>query len=231
MYFLLGGSAAPDDYSSADQLRNINIWYDVAVDMILQSFEGWNFNDNVATTSLVGGTRTYTLSAASLSITATNLLQVTRVEVSYDNGSNYYKAIPISKNSISDAIADSQIDTKAGLTAQTQPRYYLGEDSITIFPSPSSASTNGLKVYYTKAVTALAQSTDVPLIPSIFFRLLSLGGAYDYSMSRGLPNAATLRAEIELYKNDLRAFLSIRNTDQKIYASAANLDQYDNGVY
>lgn len=225
-YFLLGGSAAPDDYSSTDQLRNINNWYDVAVDMILQSMPDWAFNDNIATTNLVGGTRAYTLSAASLSISAVNLLQINRVEISYD-GVNYYRASPIPKADIASALADSQIDSKAGLSDTAAPRYYLGEDSITIFPSPGANVTNGLKIYYTKAVTALSSAGDVPLIPSIFFRLLSLGMAYDYAFSRGLPNADRLRMEIENYKIELKSFMSIKVPDEKIIASVGNLSQYE----
>ena len=231
MYFLLGSDngSAPDDYSSTDQARNINIWYDVAVDMILESFQGWNFNNNIATTSLVADTRQYTLSAASLSVGAVDLLQVTRVEISYD-GTNYYKAKPITMaelNKATEALADADIDANAALSSQTQPRYMLGEDTIDIYPQPSAASTNGLKIYYTKGVTALSADGDVPLIPSLFFRLLSLGGAYDYAFSRGLPIAGSLRQEVEIYKQDLKEFLAIRNSDQPIIATAGNISNYE----
>jgi len=229
MYFLLGSDngTAPDDYSDNDQKRNLNNWYRKAIALWLDATTDWLVSDTSASVNLVAGTRSYQLSAgAGLNISPQNLLKITRVEVSYD-GSQYYKATPVAQADIGAALADGDIDTEAGLNDTAQPFYVLRDDYIDIYPKPSANATNGLKVYYQTDITDLTNTTDYPKLPSLFTRYISLGGAYDYAMSRGLPNAGALRQEIEVYAGDIRSFIKERNTDEKFKMTNGTLTNYD----
>jgi len=225
MYFLLGSNSgtAPDDYSANDQKRNINLWYRKAYTEVLKTISGWRIQDNIATTNLVSGTRSYQFSAGGgLNVSVANLIKIDRVEISYDSGATYYKAYPIQQADIPEGLANSSIDSKAGLADTSTPRYVLRDDYIDIYPSPTANSTNGIKIYYTKDVTDLSSDADRPNLPSIFDRYLSLGAAYDYAMSRGLPIASTLRQEVEIFAKELRDFMKERNDDQKFVMTSGS---------
>lgn len=214
MCFLLGSNSgtAPDDYSTTDQARNINEYYRRAVDIILQHNNLWEFSDTTATADLTASTNSYQLSAGA-GLNISDLIQIKRVEISYD-GTNYYRATPININNIEQAQLDSNFESSAGLNVTTDPKYVLREDYIDIYPTPTANVTNGIKLYYTQNITDLSADGDVPLIPKLYHKYLALGGAYDYAVSRGLANVSVIKNELLEMEKQLADFMGIRNEDE-----------------
>lgn len=214
-YFALNNITSTE-YSSAEVKRNINIWYKKAVNWILESLDGWNFKDTTATASLVANQQAYTFNIANSSFSATDVLKIERVDITYD-GTNWYKAEPLNRADYLEAINQTNINNDFSTTT---PFYDISNNAINLYPVPVANSASGLKVTYTQQITDLSADADVPVIPENFQRILSLGAAYDWAMSRGLATAGALRNEIEQLHQEIKSFYSNRQMDSNPSVSA-----------
>jgi len=232
-YFWCGSSngVAPSDYNATDVKRNIREWYRRSIVWWLGARNtGWQFMDETAATNTVADTKSYQLSAAG-GLNISDLINITRVEISYD-GTNWYKATPLDPNSVtSTGLTDGQVDSKAGLNNQVQPYYVLRTEAdktgyIDIYPTPSSAVTNGLKIYYTENIGTFGGAvTDVPLIPEYFHRMISLGAAYDFLKRNNDPRSDSIMRDIQMFRQEMSTF--DKNEDETFALRPSNLNQYN----
>jgi len=152
--------------------------------------------------------------AAATGSNDTTFLKLLRVEV-LDAGSIWKKLNPVD---------DLQINVALGEYFKTSglPQYYrVWANSIFVYPAPSSATTtlaSGLRIYFQRTMDEFVatDTTQLPGFAANFHRILSLGGAYDYAIAKGLTQANSLRSEIEQYKKDLQIFYGYKNREQRI---------------
>lgn len=173
--FLCGSTSAT--YPLASKRRNMNIAYREVARVIWESDGGWTYDDSNATTiphgytNLVHNQQDYTLPSTSQTIE--------RVEV-LDPNNNYIKLTPLDKQEVTTGLPEF-LGGSAGL-----PSYYeLRGRSLVLYPTPSSAYatlTNGLHIYVSRDVTAIAVSatTSQPGFAAPFHRILSYACAIDF---------------------------------------------------
>lgn len=202
--------------------RNINQWYLKAVGWILESSHKWQFDDSNYTslprayTTMVAGQLDYTLPPA---VPPTGLV---------GGVSTFLRLLKIAVlNSAGDEIILRHSDVSEPLLNEMYPTsgmpevYTLVGNTIKLFPAPSAALTTlvaGLYAYFERSVDLFttADTTQEPTLPEPFHRILSLGAAYDYSLSQGGSNLNNLRQEIEILKKELQSFNVSKNRDVKI---------------
>lgn len=198
-FFLLNGQTTAE-YPTLDLNRNLNAWYRRCVSWILQSVDGWEFNDGTATANLVASQQAYTFNQGSSSFNVTDVLKISRVEVTYD-GTNWYKASPMQLNDFN--LAKSQASNISGTFSTTSPYYDIHHNTIDLYPVPTANVTAGLKIYYDLDITDLAAAGDTPIIPAEFHRILSLGAAFDWASTRNQDMAAALKSQIDELHGEL----------------------------
>lgn len=202
-------STDSNSFATADITRSINRYYYKAVMAAWESQDAWDFDDAnqtgfaIATTDLVNAQQDYALPSTAL--------KIRRVEAK-DSAGNWVKLEPISLEEIPVA-SDEFMETNA------MPRFYrLERNSVMLYPKPATASvttTNGLKIHFLREVDEFTASdtTQEPGIAEPFHRILSLGAAYDFCVTREKPQAQTLKAELEQLIMELRKFVSSRYLD------------------
>lgn len=103
------------------------------------------------------------------------------------------------------------------------PKYYDKiADSVFLYPTPDTAVTDGLKVYFQRPASYFATSdtTKKPGFATHFHRLISLWASYDYAFTKQLPIAKVLRDEIAIMEAELKDFYSQRSKDEHITLKA-----------
>ncbi len=207
---------------------NINRWYHKIVASILESQDAWEFDDlnltdfPVATTPLVASQRDYSLPAS------LKVLKVKRVDITYD-GTTYYRANPIDTGEPSFGLGNNT--NTDGNFDKANPRYDLIGNSIWIYPLASATDVaNGglIRIEFMREVDEFtsADTTQEPGIDEPFHRMLSLGAALDYALTKNMPIAANLATLISDYEERLKRYYSRKEVDQ-INQLGAYLPKYD----
>lgn len=195
-------------YSTEDKTRNINLAYDRAISLILQTDGNWEWDDTnhtdlpIATATLTSGQQDYAIS--------TVFLKVLRVAIKDTSGNYYYL------NSIDDHDLTGQelMDRDAG-----RPTSYkkLG-NSIILDRAPDYTASTGIKIYFQRNVDyfTTADTTQAPGFAAPYHRLLSLGAAKDYCAVNDMPKRlGTIEKEIARLEKDLIAFYFQRSKDER----------------
>jgi hypothetical protein len=133
---------------------------------IFETQGGWQISGDYATTKIETGQREYVLDNATA-------LKINKIEIKPTAASTeYIKATKIDS---------SQIPGDEENYHPAVPEYDLMDNSIFIFlPNDIEEVTAGIKLYFQKELTDLSGTTDEPIIPEPFVRLLSAGSALDY---------------------------------------------------
>ncbi len=188
-------------YSQTNIKRNLNVYYDMEVLKIWNSVSDWQFDEGVGTlpvayTNLVSGQDNYQL--------PTEAREIERVEIKNTNG-DYIRIEPIDHN------AERVIGTeRTGMPK----RYDMVGRSIVLYPTPDHSQDSGVLVKMSRSVTHLDESTDEPKIEREFHRLLSLGAAMDWCISKGnRSKKRELEREQMKLQRKLVSFYSQRNKD------------------
>lgn len=185
---------------------------------LIQQADGrWQYDDSnqtdlpIGTTALVSGQQDYSLSSAHLSIQ--------RVEVKDAEG-NWIKMTPIDQADVYD---QSITDFMAG---GGTPLYYdKAGNSLFLYPYPDYSQAASLKIYFTRAPSALLSSdisstTVSPGFNALYHDLVALWISYDYALANGLPNANQLLEEIQRKEDALKEDYSMRSADEHIRLQA-----------
>jgi len=159
---------------------------------IWSSAGSWQWDDSnqadlpQATTDIVSGQAKYTISS--------DILTIKRVEVKNENG-GWTKLKPFTREKTATSIGE--LETRLGCPTH----YFVFNDTIQLYPTPSYDLTGGLKVFFDRAGVSFLPSdtTKSPGIASPFHGLYPLGMAIKW-LSIKQPNAPSL----VVYKNDYR---------------------------
>lgn len=213
-------------YTDANLLIDINIWYQKVVSMILESVDESDFDDArrtnypIQTTPMVASQRDYTMPVSE------KVLKIKRVDLAYD-GATYYRALPIDDG-------DPLFDMGANATITDQnfikqaPRYDVKYNSLFIYPMPlaADAAANGLiRVEWTRQIqvftasdysSVLTDSTVVPGFDDPFHAMLAHGAAWEYAVSRQLPQLANIQATLSDFEVRLRQHYGKKELDRTL---------------
>jgi hypothetical protein len=196
-------------YPTEQKTRNINQWNSKVIGWIFSAANPrFQYDDSnystlpFATTDLVSGQSQYRLDAS--------WFNISRVDMKDGNG--YWRTLRgIDQADIYEGYDAYQI------TAGTSQEYDLIGDVLILKPTPNYSQVGGLKIFFERLGNSFA-ITDTTISPGFvpqFHRVLSLGAAYDYALSRQLPQLAILRQEIEVIKDELIEFYGSRNKGEK----------------
>lgn len=208
------------NYSNADLDASINAYYDVFVTEILKSMDDWDFNGEIATTSMVAGQQEYTFPS--------DILKVKSIEVTYD-GVNWRKATKFDINEKSTANNTASITRDFTVD---EPYVDIHDDGIFLFPVPSANSTNGIKIYYEKLPTQLSAVTDEPTIPRPFHIGLAYGAAKDwleqFPSKENATRLSTATNNLNITLARTKDFFTKRDQDRD-YVVSTGYVEYDYG--
>lgn len=211
-----------DSFLLATFVRNINSWYQNVVSMILQGQDGWDYDDinhtdfPILNTNTIASQRDYSLTADE------EILQVKRVEVTYD-GTNWYKAEPFDSGERGLTIDDGTVDADFN---KTQPKYDIQYNSIFLYPKPDIAVTGGLKIYVTRGIDEFTSSDTIqePGIDKFFHRMLSVGASYDWVLVNKSENTiliTRLEKMLDDYEQGLKKHYGLKVKDRILISKPA----------
>ena len=201
------------DFPLADCARVANKWGEWCIVKIIQASGRWEWDDTnntdlpVANISLVANQQQYGVSAATF-------LTVSRVEAKDANG-NGIQLQPFDLNKIR-GTAENEFLSTAGT-----PKFYrINGSSLFLYPKPSYASTNAIRVFYQRDMGnnyfTATDTTKAPGFASIFHRIISYGVAHDYAIANSMGGKAkTFREEIERMAQEMTEFYANRQEDEK----------------
>lgn len=218
----LAGGITTNDWSAAEATLSLNAWYHKVVTMVLGAQDEWDFDDvnhtdfPILTTNLVANQQDYSIPASE------KVLKLKRVEVTYD-GSTWYKVSPFDVNERGEATDTTTIsnDFSTG-----EPYYDVQANSIFLYPIPTSNVTNGLKIWWTREIDEFTtgDTTQEPGIDEPFHRMLSIGAALDWEMSRkpGGKRAQWLQGMLQDYETRLVRYYGSKQQDRSYQLKPAH---------
>jgi hypothetical protein len=155
--------------------------------------------------NLVNGQRDYQMPVAFTSADASTLWRLLGVSV-LDTSGNEVK--------LQHTDVDEATLRRTYTTAGTPIYYHAIGNNIKMYPAPATGNvtlTNGLIVYFERTPDTLSDNTDVPGLPDVFHRMISLEACMDYAGSRGLPNAAYMQNKLVELKAQLDETMAERD--------------------
>lgn len=212
-------------YTDAQLLININVWYQKAVSMILESMDESDFDDArrtnypIQTTPLIASQRDYTLPVSE------KVLKIKRVDITY-NGTDYYKAEPIDTGE-QDYGLGNDTNTDRNFIHEL-PRYDIRYNSIFIYPLPTQTDVDAggkIRVEWERQIqeftssdytSVLTDSTVVPGFDDPFHGILSTGAAYEYAVAKQLPQLAQLAPELADWEQRIKTHYGRKELDRRL---------------
>lgn len=218
-------------FPAADRVVSINQAIDEIHLTILESMGGWNFDDvSIGNTSQ--WPKSYNLVAAQqaydIDIVTNTIMSIDRVEVSYD-GTNWYKAEPFNIGQRGLPIDSTSIGQDF---TQAKPYYSLTGENLYLWPIPSASVTNGLKIWYERAMTrvttaTLSTGTAVPGFNLQFHDLIPLKVAVDWYSTKEPSNGSTLSMmtnKMLMLEDKMKKFYHNRIKDGNMALASAWID-------
>ena len=228
-YVSFRASTDTTQYSAANRLISTNRWYHKITDMIYQSLLGYEHDDlNQSTEAVISKNTTTNQAYVDIGLTD-KILNITRLEVSYD-GTTYYKAEALQEGEVSGSIASQS--AVAGLFSTTQPFYRHKGHFVYLYPVPTSSITGGLKMWVDREADEftsgqVSTGTKEPGFDEPFHVMIALGMIFDWcsTKSGASPVLASLKQDVELeladYEARLRRHYGNKNTDNKLQFKSA----------
>lgn len=213
------------NWTDANLLIDLNIWYQKIVSMILESQDESDFDDArnsdypIMTTSMVASQRDYTIPVSE------KVLKIKRVDVTYD-GTNWYRATPIDDGAVQAGDGNAMVTDQNYY--QSAPRYDIKYNSIFLYPQPTAADVSAggsIRIEWTRNVTpfvaadytsALTDSTVVPGYDDPFHPMLAWGAAYEFASTNQLPQLSNITGNLQDWENRLRTHYSRKVQDRHL---------------
>lgn len=209
-------------YTAANLLIDINLWYQKIVDMIMESQDDTDFDDQrntnypIVTTSMVAGQRDYSIPVSE------SVLKIKRIDITYD-GSNWFRAMPFDNGATSWGMGNAT-NEDANMIKQA-PMYDVKYNSIFVYPlavvSDVSAGAS-IRVEWERNITPFTASdytvdpNDSTVIPGFdppFHMLLAWGAAYEFALAQNLPQVKGFASTVSDYEQRIRNAYGRKNLD------------------
>jgi hypothetical protein len=207
IYFMTGTDAT--SYPAADMLLAINNAQDQAHSVILESQDGWRIDDTthtgfpIAYANLVANQADYAF--------PTGILKIHSLEVKY--AGNWYKAQPLTEGQ-----ATASFDDYAFSTAN--PFYSATSNAVILYPTPTAAVTDGLKLVYDRnfnlfTSSELTAGTRSPIFDRNFHDIIPLKCSLDWAMFNGSPKSGNFKALLDELTMKLRQHYGNKQKDRR----------------
>ncbi len=222
-----------NQYANSDRLIDINLWQQKIVGMIMQAedesyFDDARFTGYPKVTTPLTTNRDYSFGQVETDTggIAYSVLKVKSVSISYD-GTTSYRATPIDiaetnlpENSVADATASTTLDS---FFARTAPRYSYKNGSLMIYPMASAAdvAAGGYIIAELErgaaefTISDLTTGTAIPGFDVTFHAMLAYGPAFEFCQAKGMPQAASLYRELQVYEDRLKKQYSSKQLDRR----------------
>ncbi len=210
----------PTTYLIADKVRNCNNWIDVCIEAIMSADGRWQWDDPNqtdlprATTQLYANQGQYNFDSS--------WLVVERIEVLDTNG-NWNVLTPIDQSDIKGRGIGSYQTTPG-----TPQQFDVDGENIFLYPSPNYTLAAAMKVFFQRKPVYLTVSstTTIPAFVSTYNRIISMGAASDWALTKDQNRYDKLMARIGM-KNpttgkwsgmigDLQGHYASRNKTEKV---------------
>lgn len=209
--FLLGLDT--NAFSLKDRTRCVNERYRAILQTIFECSGGWKFmddNTSDASTGVPYADQTIT-SGTGLYVLPTGSLTIDGVEIK-NSGGTWERLTPISHEDFLNMGGDALFNSNS------TPRYYMLQgDVLRLLSTPNYTQAASLRIFFSQDISTFAytDTTKVPGFAVMFHRMLSVGAALDYAMTRaGMESkAANLSNVWNDYMFRLREFYSKRFKD------------------
>lgn len=190
-----------------DAVRLFNYALNEYTYLALTSDGAWKFDDSAnasaptVTYNVVAGTSSYTIATSTLMIEA----------VHYYNGTTWEKLQPVDRTAEGDYPLETQHNTPG------KPQHYdLDGNLITLYPTPSESTTNGLKLFISRAAdhfpdTTLSTTIGIPLVHLSYLVYHAL---YQLSTRTNDDNRVIYRDELMRLTKEVKDYFSRRNDGQ-----------------
>jgi len=176
--------------------RELNTARDIVLNRLLSL--GQNYNVRLSKTDLVADQELYGLPS--------DLRKLTRVEVGYSTSSDRYKVDRIDSNNANDPVYTTY--------TETDPKYMVRGNNIELEPTPSSAVTDGLWLWYVENPSDMSLETATSGLPLDYDHLLPLYAAAKGKFTLGLHNEGNnFMAQFKMGVEDMSTEVIERNLD------------------
>ncbi len=222
-------------YSDSDLLIDINIWYQKVASMIFESQDNSDFDDQraadypVVYTPMIANQRDYPITVAE------RMLKLKRVDICYD-GVNSYQAKSFDTGSYPFGIKfdnASPIDTEFDKNfIKESPGYDYSYNSIWIAPMPVAvdvAAGGVIRSEWERSVAPFTTGdyssfiTDSTVIPGFdlpFHPILAYGAAWEFAVSKQLPQLAQIEKEKMEWEQRIRTAYGRKDLDMRLNLQA-----------
>lgn len=203
-FLATGNSSNSTDFSDTDLDRLLNQYYHKAGNIAMQYGGDWQPFGEITTIDMEAGQREYLLTD-----TDVNLRRIQKVWIKIDG-----TYVPATKRDVS----NFQTLDETTYTVYP-PEYDLLEDSIFIYTSDSSIPTvaAGIRIYCQTDITELSSAGDIPQLPDVLQKYLSLGAAYEFCLSKKdgayISLADRIKNELLTKEEEVMVFYSNRAND------------------
>lgn len=200
-----------DIYLPADRLSSINKYYDQLHSIILESQDEWDFDDSnsvdlpIASTNILANTGVYSLPST--------IYKLNKLEVNY--GSGFIKVNPLDLNET--GLSEDEVLSRASVE---DPRYRIFGQTVKLYPTPTSAVTSGLQIYYDREVAEFTSAevttgTKKPGLDRLWHDYLSIGASVDGALKFTLSNLSALETKLQDMEVRIRKYYGDKNIDRK----------------
>lgn len=209
-------------YTASNILIDINEWYQKTVNMIFESQDDTDFDDQrntnypIVTTPLVAGQRDYGMPVSE------SVLKIKRVDITYD-GSNYFRATPFD-DGVTSWGQGNPTNEDVNMIKQA-PRYDVKYNSIFVYPLAVASDVSAgaqMRVEWERNITPFTSSdytidpndsTVIPGFDASFHMILAWGPAFDYAVANNLPQQEILAKGVSDWEQRIRTAYGRKNLD------------------
>ena len=204
--------ADTNNFTAAQRLLGVNQAQDEIEALIFRSQDDWEFDDSNKSDMPIFTCSTI---AAQASYAIPDIVQVKRVEVSYD-GVTWQKAMEINKEEQTNALDSTSV---ASYFTKVEPKYYIDSNQLFVLPYADS-NTGYIKIHAARLATLFTSSdysagTAIPGFDRQFHDTIAIKASYEYCFIRSLNNAAVLGQLWAQKKQEIVDWYSHKSKDKK----------------
>ena len=186
-------------------------------EILSKIFGGWKPETNIYQDELTASKQEY--------LFPSDILTIDRIEVNYENGTNtWVTANPKRQENIDRSLSNIDNDN-AIICSRGNPCYWIYDTrSFWLDPVAITTIANGIRIWFSSNVTALATSTSEPVFVEFSQPLLAYRTAIKYCQANEKWNKLTAlkKEEVELFAKTIEFYLK-RNQDMRTRIIPHNL--------